>query len=120
MTGNTEFEQRLARIRANQPAQASRPEAPKRSETPTLRPAPKPPMRWQLVSSVLGLALMAGLIGYVWDDIAILFPRSEDGRQVSYLESALRDTMSEDEIRRMNNDPDLEGMTQMQKMILSH
>ncbi|MFL4471622.1 hypothetical protein ACERZ8_17725 [Tateyamaria armeniaca] len=117
MAGNTEFEQRLARIRASEATNAPRSEVPK---TPTLRPASRPAMRWHLLSAVLGLALMAGAVGYVWDDIAMLFPKSDNGRQVSFLESALHDTMSEDEIERMNSDPDLEGMTRMQKMILSH
>lgn len=63
---------------------------------------------------------MVGVVAFVWDDIAILFPRSEPGEHVSYLNAAIRDEMTDEEVERMNSDPKLEGMTELQKLILSH
>ncbi|MEL6806664.1 MAG: hypothetical protein AAFO97_02700 [Pseudomonadota bacterium] len=113
----TSFEDRLARIQAD----ASRPPAPvvpaqERADRPALTRS----LRMQLASTGVGLALMAGMLAYVWDDISILFPKPVDGRKVSYLEQSLRDSMTDEEIRKMNEDPRLDGMTQMQKMIMSH
>lgn len=116
MTKNSEFEQRLARINAKRPA-AQQSEMP---AAPTLYPAPKATLPLPILGTALGLVLMAGVVGYAWDDIAIMFPKPEEGRKVTYLESSLRDSMSAEEIKRMNNNPEFEGMTQMQKMILSH
>jgi len=117
MTKNTEFEARLARIQSR-----TKPTQPPGDATlaPNLRPAPRATLPMPVISTALGLSLMAGLVAYAWNDIAMLFPAQKDGRTVSYLESALSDRMSAADIERMNADPALEGMTEMQKMILSH
>lgn len=113
----TSFEDRLARIRSKNPHPCARkePEAPR-----PVRPSRGPSMRMQLLSTGIGLALMAGVVGYIWDDMPVLFPESEDGRKASHLEAALRDSMTEEELKEMNEGSRLDGMTQMQKMIMMH
>ena len=116
------FKDRLARLEAKHGA-------------PTPPPPPTPPAGTRMLQddanrgrgkgALIGALLFVGLViggvlGFVWDDIAILFPAEGEGAQVTMLESAVLDRMSAEEIEQMNADPELKGKSTMQKLLLSH
>ena len=117
MARTTEFEHRVARIRSRPPEPSPQRDVP---EGPSLRSAPTTILRPAIHDVMPGLALIAGGVGYARDHIAILLPKYEEGRKVTFLAPALRNRMSDERIKRMNGNPEFEDMSRMQKMIPGH
>lgn len=117
MAQTTEFEHRVARIRSRPPEPSPQRDVP---EGLALRPAPATTPRPAILDVMPGLALIAGGVGDARNHIAILLPKYEEGRKVTFLAPALRNRMSDERIKRMNGNPGFEGMSRMQKMIPDH
>lgn len=113
--GQTDFQARLARLEVKNGPPA---EMPGRHTSPP----PKASLGLRMGVPALGLGLVAGLVMWAWPEIEPLFvAKSEDPlRNGTYLERSVLSNMTDEEIRDMNADPDLKGMTQMQKLLMSH
>lgn len=119
MTKNSDFNARLARIQALRGE--SEPQINLKDDTPVaLGTARRSRNGVGMISATVGLALMAGVIGWNWDSFVMLLPSERDGIQMSFLETAAYDSMTEEEISAMNSDPDLAGKSTMQKLLLSN
>lgn len=133
---NEEFEARLARLEAKHGAvnaQAAEPQSP--DQLQSIRPAR--PRSWtKVVNIAVGLALVGGVVAYAYDDISALLPEERvvarndrimitkhgetKALDMTGLEKSLFDSMSQEDIQKMLNDPRLKDMTIMQQMLMSH
>lgn len=119
MTKDATFDERLARI------EALRGQRPPQVDLIDNGPAPLGSARRNrpnlgMISATAGFALIAGMIGWNWDSLAPLLPSEHESVQMTFLETSVYDSMTEDEISRMNSDPDLKDKSVMQKLLLSN
>jgi len=113
-----DFKDRIARITAR--------DAPKdRPHIAEDVPPPKNDKRlrlviWNRATAGLGIVMLVLAASWLWETAFSFSDASEDTARMTVLERTLYDRMSDDQIARMQSDPDLKGKTIMQKMLLSH
>ena len=133
---NKEFEARLARLEAKHGAVSAQDAAPQSpDQLQSIRPARA--RSWtKVVNIAVGLALVGGVVAYAYDDISALLPEERvvarndrimitkhgetKALDMTGLEKSLFDSMSQEDIQKMLNDPRLKDMTIMQQMLMSH
>lgn len=115
--GQDAFQDRIARLNAKEVTAARFQDLPQTEPVSTSRPVP---LVWRMATPILGLVVLTGFVLWVWPALEPIFVAGDDPlRQGSFLERAVLDRMSDDEIRQMNAESRLDGKSQMERLILS-
>lgn len=122
MDGKDAFQQRLARLAEKHQSNELSEPAPRKLASTAGKGPIKGPGFGVGIGAGLGLVGVAIGVAMAWPDLKPMFvaESTDPVRQGSYLERSLLNGMTDEEIERMDNDPDLQGLSRMGKLIMSN
>ncbi len=88
-----EFEARLKLVQSRTRVRAQRVYVPTEADAHAGPPAPRATWPVPIIATVVGLALLAGLVAVARNDIARLLPAPEGAQRISFLSSEISDTL---------------------------
>ncbi|WP_299733147.1 hypothetical protein [uncultured Tateyamaria sp.] len=94
MESISEFERRLKLIQSRTRKRAQRVYVPSEDDIRRTIPTPRPGWPMPIIATVVGVALLAGLIAVARDDIARLMSAPDEAQRVSLLDSNTSDPIT--------------------------